>query len=270
MKMANIFEYELYKNYVNERIKSMPHGGRGQFRLMAKKLNMHTTLISQIFNGDRHLNQEQACDLCQYWGLTSLETEFFFLLLQYNKASTINLQKILKDQLNSLRKRAEKLVNRLPQNKQLSETTQAIFYSNWFYSGIRLLSSIPGHRNVDTISDYFNLPKSLVGQTIEFLLANGLCVEKNGEIIIGPNRIHIPADSPFVTRHHQNWRVKGLEKIQKISEHELMFTAPMSLSTKDSVKVKKILLQMIDEISNLVKETNPEKVACLNIDWFDF
>jgi len=45
-----------------------------------------------------------------------------------------------------------------------------------------------------------------------------------------------------------------------------MFTAPISISRKDFEKVKNMILELIEDISKVVKKTDPEVVACLNFD----
>jgi hypothetical protein len=45
-----------------------------------------------------------------------------------------------------------------------------------------------------------------------------------------------------------------------------MFTAPISISKKDFVKVKTMILDLIENITEIVKDTEPEVIACLNFD----
>lgn len=249
----------------------MPNLGRGHFREIAKQLRMHTSLVSQIFSGDRHLNPEQACDLCRFWGLNDLETEMFLALVHKGRAGSKSLGDMLAKQIQQIRQRADKLSYRLPQDKILSAEAQAVFYSNWSYSGIRLLSSIPQYQNIDAIAEYFDLSKQKVAQVLEFLIAHGLCVrEKNGKVQMGPQRTHLSAESPLIARHHLNWRTKSFAKVDHLEDHELMFTAPMSISRKDATKIKKRILEVIEELSETVKETQPEKLVSLNIDFLDF
>lgn len=265
-----IFDYVSYKAFVKDRIEKMPQQGRGQFRQMSERLRMHTSLISQIFGGDRHLTPEQACELCEYWGMTDLETEMFLALLNYEKAGSKKLKQVLEKQLETLRKKADKFSYRLSQEKQLSEETRSIFYSNWYYSGIRLLTSLSQYQNIDAIAEYFSLPKGLVSKVTQFLIQHGLCVlDKDENIQMGPQRTHLASDSTLVSRHHTNWRLKNLSRADAIRDHEIMFTAPLSISKKDAQKVRKKIFELVEDISATVKESKPEKLVCLNIDWMD-
>lgn len=72
----------------------------------------------------------------------------------------------------------------------------------------------------------------------------------------------------LVARHHTNWRLKSIEKTEKEEKDELIFTAPLTVSQKDFKKIKNILLNSIEKVSEIIVKTSPEKVTCLNIDLF--
>ena len=73
----NLFETDDYKQFVMFRVKAMPKKGRGQLLKMARHLKMHSTMVSHIFRGEKHLTPEQAFRLCEFLGLTEIEQKFF-------------------------------------------------------------------------------------------------------------------------------------------------------------------------------------------------
>jgi hypothetical protein len=86
---------------------------------------------------------------------------------------------------------------------------------------------------------------------------------------MGPARTHVPAESPLVARHHLNWRLKAMERFSTISDEELVFTSPMTLSRKDGRAVREAIAELIEKVSGVVERTDPEKLSVLNIDWID-
>lgn len=264
-----IFEFDSYKKYVTAHIRSIPGGGRGELQKIAQHLGVHSSMVSQVIRGDKHLSFEQAPRLAEYLGLNELEIDFFVTLLEHNRAGTVKLRKLKERRLEELRKRSNQMLSRLPPSKILGEKDKALFYSNWYYSGIRLLTSIPRYRNIDAITGYIGLPKGLIRRVVEFLLSTGLCVEKNGEIEVGPLRTHVEADSPLVTRHHVNWRLKAIEHFPTLSDDELAFTLPMTISVKDVPVIRERIGKLIEDVSGIIERSNPEKLVCLSIDWFD-
>ena len=109
-----------------------------------------------------------------------------------------------------------------------------------------------------------------VQKILEFLIRTKLVIEKKDTLQLGPARTHIPAESPLVIRHHQNWRLRALDKMLEGDESHLFFTAPMSLSQEVAYKIRQRLPNLIKEISDEVAPSSPEEVRCLNIDWFSF
>ncbi len=84
----NIFEFDDYKTIIKLLIKEMPKKGYGEVRKIAQHLRIHSTLLSQILNGDRHLTMDQAYSLSAYFGLDTIETKYFLILIQKARAYT--------------------------------------------------------------------------------------------------------------------------------------------------------------------------------------
>jgi hypothetical protein len=72
----------------------------------------------------------------------------------------------------------------------------------------------------------------------------------------------------MVASHHRNWRQKSIEKSEKLSKEELMFTAPISLSKADFLKVRETLVNAIQGATEIIEPSEPEAAACINIDLF--
>lgn len=264
-----VFEYSDYKRFILSTLQKMPKEGYGQFKKMAEHLEVNSVIISQVFNGPRDLNSEQAVDLAAYFGLNAAETEYFVLLVQKARAGTVRLARHLQKRLDELKEQSKNLKTRLPQDQTLSEEAKAMFYSNWYFSGIRLLTSVPGYNDVDSIAEYFQLPRAIVKHAIDFLLQHGLCVEEKGKIKMGPKLTHLEAASPLVTRHHSNWRLRAMNKSGLLAKDEIMYSGPMSLSQEDMEWVRARIVDLLEEVVQRVKKSDSERVACLNIDWFD-
>jgi uncharacterized protein (TIGR02147 family) len=265
----NIFEYADYRLYVVERIQKLPKRGRGEFQKIAKTLGMHTSSISQVFKGLKGLTPEQGSRLAEHLGLNDLESDYLLNLVEKERAGTKDLQARIEKRLHKIREMASQLVNRLPRDQVLSEESKALFYSNWFYSAIRLATDIEGLQTIEALSEYFSLQPALVNEVLQFLLACGLCVEQDGLYKMGPKRTHLEATSPLISRHHMNWRMKAIERSTKL-EHseELQLSSPVVLSKKDALYVKSLLMTQIQDVLKTAAPSRSEALYCLNVDWF--
>lgn len=265
----NLFEFDNYKTYVMERIRAMPNRGRGEFKRMAHHLRVHSTLISHVFGGgDAELTYEQAAELIAYLGLNDFEGEYFLALVQRARSGSSSLSRILDRRISQLREQSAKVVKRIKPAKELDEKDKALFYSEWFFSGVRLLSAIPGFQDVDHIATRLGLSKKDVSRVVEFLVEAGLCEMKEG-LRPAIQSTHVSSDSPLAGRHHKNWRLKAMEGYSRLQNSELAFTMPVTLSESDVIKVKQSILQFIQQTDKLFDESPPEKLFCLGIDWFE-
>lgn len=269
MQSSRIFDYHDYKKYFLQRIEAMPRGGRGQLQKLAAHLSVHPTLVSQVFRGPKNLTPEQACKAADYLGLTERESDYLLALVEHERAGNPPLRSYWKRRLDALREEDREVANRIAPARRISDEQRAEFYSSWEYSATRLATSIERLRTIDALAERLGLPPKRVAEIAEFLVKTGLCARKNGKLETGPSRTHLPADSPIVSRHHLNWRLKAIEAHPNLRKHELAFSAPVSIGKREREKVRAILLEAIEKVSDLVSGSDPEDVCCLNIDWFD-
>lgn len=263
-----IFDFEEYKKFVLKVLKTYPNHGYGQFSKIAQKLNIHTSLVSQVFQGDKHLSFEQACDLCQFFGLTELETDYFVALVLKERAGNEAARKKCAKDLEKIKSKAAHLEERISNDVILNDADSATFFSHWSYTAIKLLVSLVQDGQPSIIAKKLNLPLESVNKVIEFLTQTQLCLYKDGKLTQGPSKLHIAADSPFVSRHHLNWRIKALDKIGYLKPDEFSFTMPTNVSLKDAAIIRQQLIEIVDQTVKVVDNSKPEAMFCLNLDWF--
>jgi uncharacterized protein (TIGR02147 family) len=264
----DIFDYSSYKNYVTERVASMPRKGHGQFRKIAQHLGVSSVLITQVLKGSRYFSEEHGLRLANYLGLKDLELEYFMHLILLEKAGTHELKTYRKQSLETLRKKAREVRNRIGKFQELDDTNKSVFYSDWTYSAIRLLTSVPEYRTIDALAERLEVSRSRVSEIMDFLLQIGLCKKTVRGFEFGPTSVYADPESRFTNNHRRNWRLKGLEGLNNITPDELFFSAPCTLSKTDFAAFKAELTEVVSKLMKLVPKTEPESLVCLNIDWF--
>lgn len=266
--MINIYSYHDYKQCVNDWITSQPSNGHGQLRQMANAISVNSVVMSQVFRGGRELTLEQGLALSKYIGLDASQRDYFLLLVQKDRAGNFELREIFEKQLSEIRSASQNLKSRIKHQK-FSDEEKATFYSRWFYSAVRLGISIPEFNNASAIANRLGLDRHLVGQVIEFLLHNNLIIEKKKGFDIGPQVTHIGHDSPFVNRHHSNWRMQSLIEMDKSRKDDLFYTGPMALSKKAAEKIRESVIELIEKATKEASVSDSETLRCLSIDWFE-
>ena len=265
----SLFEHTEYRHYLRSYIKKLPLHGRGELTKIAQHLGVNTTWISQIMSGSQNLNQEQSHSLSLYLGHNELEMDYFSLLVQIDRASTSALKDYLKKKLTQLRNESLKISKRLSFEKKLSEQERAIFYSSWIYSAVHIFTSL--HEKgvtLDEVSKRFNLGKSKIAEVLQFLVSAGIITEKSAKYQVGVKSTFVEQGSPHLLKHHSSWRLRAIQKSEKLAETELMVTGQYSLSRRDFLHVREKFTEIIKSINQTVSETNPEEIVCFNLDWF--
>jgi len=263
-----VFEFRDYKQFLRLYIREKPKKGRGLIKTFAAHLRIDSSQVSKILSGDKDLTEEQGLLMAKFIGLTELETEYFLALIKIERAGTKLLADHYREKRDRLKTESLNLNRRVKSDRILSDFEKSVFYSSHLYSAIRLSTSIGNGQTLTEIVDRFQIPREKAAGILDFLTSTSLCREENGRYRLGTQHTHVERGSPFLARHHQNWRVKGLERMESISDQELQFTGPVSINKKDFESIREDLVELVSKALKKVKEGEPADVACLLIDWF--
>lgn len=256
-----------YRSFIREHLKKRSPKGRGEIAKLAEFIGVHPTFVSQVLTDKKDFNLEQSLSIAEFLNLTEIENKYFLLLVQKDRAGTQALKAYFKNEIELLKSSLLKVSNRLKEHRNLSDTDKATFYSSWIYSAIRLYCSVGKGKKLEEITAHFDINRKRALHILEFLCAKDLCAQQDNRYVMGSQHTHVGNDSPFIIRHHMNWRAKALQLHETISEEELAFTAPMSISQKDFGAIRERILNCIKDSVEVAKASEAEDVAFLNIDW---
>lgn len=265
----SLFDYSDYRSYLRHRFAQFPKKGRGKSLELARALGIHPTVVSQVFSGLREFSEEQSLEICDLLEMTPIEAKYFTLLVRLANAGSARLKNKLKNEIEETKRESKSTATRVRADKTLTDTERAIFYSTWFYSAIRLYcSTAKSGRTLDEISTRYECSRIKTAEMMDFLVRTGLAVMQGDRYKIGSQSTFVDRTSPFLAKHLSNWRIKAIEAIDNLSDDELMFSAPFSISTSDLAVLRERMVEMIKDFSKLAQGSPAEEVACLNIDLF--
>ena len=264
----SVFEFNNYKQYINELLENSPSKGRGMKLKIAEHLSCQTSFVSQVLNGLPNFSLEQGVKLNHYFNHTKEESKFFILLLHHARAGSAELESFLKDEMKEMLEKRSDLKNRIDTKNTLKKVDQQIYYSNWLYTCIHMMVAIPHFQNPQAIIKHLNLSREKVMEVLDFLEDTGLIQKKAGQYEIGVTRIHLTKDSPLIQRHHTNWRIEAIGAINLNLSENLHYSSIVSMSEKDVPVIKEILIKAIEECRKIVRESKEEKVQGICIDFF--
>ena len=264
----NIFEYTAYRIYLKAWLERAKHEKTFNLSRLAEVANVHVTFLSQVILGAKHLSLEQAARLSLHFGHTRLERDYFFVLVHLDRAGTQVLKEYWLEKKTEIEGQKNKLSERFHKHHELTDQQRAIFYSSWLYVAIWACTSIDDGQSLNQVAERFGISRAKAEEILVFLVAAGICTEKRGKFRVGKAHVHVTNESPFVVKHHVNWRLKAMQMMDQRQEPELFFTGPMSLNKKDFASIREKLNILIKDVVSVVKETSPEELFCLNIDFF--
>lgn len=269
MALKPIFEYRDYKLYLQAVSKQRPGRGRGFRADLARAANCQTAYISQVLGGHAQLSLDQAYAISQFLIHSKEETRFFILLIQYSRAGSRELKAHFLELMEEEIKKQLNLKERFKIRHSLSQEDQATYYSDWTYAAVHIAVTVPKLQTAEAIGDFFELPPSKVQKVLKFLVATGLINQQRpGQYAVGPTRLHLPSDSPLISKHHVNWRLKAMNSLERESDTDLHYTSVVSLSQEDVLNIKTRLVKEIEAYNAIIKPSKEETMCCLALDFF--
>jgi uncharacterized protein (TIGR02147 family) len=270
MNYFSIFDYFDYRKFVLAWLSMQPQKGRGFYTKIAEKLSTSNAAITQIFKGQREISQEHALELAEEFNFNDKELTYFLLLTDYSRAGSYKLKKVIHQQIQKTQTEQKALINKVEKDKTLTEEIKSIYYSSWTYTGLRNLIATGEYSSANSLAERLKTPPQQINKIIDFLVQNQFLTFENNKLKIGPQKTHLENESPFVVKHHHNWRLKSMVEMNNYNDKDLFYTAPMSLSEDLADKVRGQLLEFIKELVKEIGPSESETVRCLNIDWFKY
>ncbi len=269
MKGKNyIYDYRDYRAFLVDAL-----GGKnkrtGQRGALARHLGCQTAYLSQVLSGTANFSLEQAYRVNQFFAHDPQAAEYFLLLVQKDRAGIHELKDYFQSKLNEISTKRTDIKTRVVKNKSISEQDQAFYYSHWYISAVHIALSIPQLQTAAALARHFHLEDGIVRETLDFLTGNGLAVFSGSKYAIGPSHIHLPKDSKFIKQLHSNWRMQAIHSLEKRREEDLHYSVTYSLSKEDVAKIRKQILDVIEQNMEVVRPSKEEVLYCHTIDFFE-
>lgn len=270
--MVSVFDYQDYRDYLMSWVQRQPKGGRGVKSIMAQAVNCQLTYVSRVLNGKADFSLEQTESISRLLGHTEEEADYFILLVQHARSGSVTLKNHFKRKIAEALNRRLVLKDRFKVKMELTAEEQATYYSRWYYVAIHILLSIPEFQSKEAIARYLDIPVRTVSEMIDFLISTGLAIEENKRLRMGISRIHLGSDSTLLVKHHINWRLQGINSIERlgVESEDLHYTSVISVSRDDALKLRSLLVNTIEKFNATVKDSADEMPQCLTLDFFRF
>ncbi|MGK5082379.1 DUF4423 domain-containing protein [Bdellovibrionota bacterium FG-1] len=263
----SLFDFRDYKTFLSQALATTGEK-RGARSRLAQFLNCQTAYISQVLNGTVHFSLEHAVQISEFLGHTSEEAHFFILLVHLGRAGSKNLRAYYENQILQIATQREQIRERIHVRDTLSNEDRAIYYSSWHVAAIHVMLSISAFQTPRAIAQHLGLSHEIVEKHLKFLESIGLALREGERFRIGNARIHLAAESPWISKHHANWRMRSLQSLDLPSKNDLHYSSVITLSESDVAKIREILLAALEKAEPIVRKSAEETTYSLCLDFF--
>lgn len=262
----NIYDYSDYKSYLAAALKQRGHGAKKKLSVAAQ---MQESYLSQVLTSKVHISLEQGDRANRFFEHTAEESHFFLLLLQKGRAGTHSLKHYFSNLIEELLERKKNLKEQVKAKSQVSTQDREKFYSSWQYAAVQVATSIKEYQTIKSLSARLSIPEGRLAEILEFLLQAGLVVRKNDRFEMGTQSTHLGKDSPLVYKHHANWRLQVLQKLEEQISEDFHYSTVMSLSKESVDQIKNSLLKTVKNANEVMESSAEEVLFAFGIDFFE-
>jgi uncharacterized protein (TIGR02147 family) len=262
-----VFRFTNYRSVIRNFIE-LNQECRGYQGKLADAAGCQRSYFSLVLSEKTELSMESAMRLALYWNLPQSETDYFLDLVSHARASFDPLKKRLEERLVAKRTEAENLSQRLRKNKTIDPVIENYYYSTWVTSAIHVLTGIDEYQSVSKISERLKLPPSEVVEHLEVLHHAGLVKKMGNKWQMEPGHFHLPKKSVLCAFNHFNWRNRAVQSSASPRSNGIHYTSLQSHSKEDLIKIKQLVLELIERNRTTIEHSPNEELSCLCIDFF--
>jgi uncharacterized protein (TIGR02147 family) len=269
IKSVKIFEYTDYRFFLKDYYSFNKKNNRGfSYRSFALQAGVAPSLLKDVVSGRRHLTLKIMEKYAGAMQLSAREKEYFRILVEFVNAKSNQKKNEVFNRMMHLRRRT---------NLTFLDEKQYEFFSNWYYSAIRELITLPEFReNYDWIARAIT-PHITTGQakkTIE-VLENLKLIRRNGsgKLELSDTVISSKAEmsSMLLRNFHHSMIQLGQDALERFETHEREISSlTLGVSASCYENIKRKIRNFKEEILNLVVEdTSDSQTVCqLNFQLF--
>ena len=265
--LRKIFSFVSYKEAMVYFL--MTEARWGQMTRASEFLGCQVSFLTRVMKDKLQLTPDHAFNLADFLGFNAEEKKYFLTLVDFERAVDNKYKSYLGQVLVELKQKNESIAERTDRKNLTLEVFKANYFSNWIYTAVHFIVSVPKFQKIDSIAARLNLKKTVIKKHLKDLEEQGLVeVDKYDHWKFKSGNFHVAKDSPLVVLHHQNWRTRAILDAQDFSNDSVHFTGVYTLSETDALKLKEMMLEFISSANRVVGPSENEECIAICCDLF--
>ncbi|MGK5084489.1 DUF4423 domain-containing protein [Bdellovibrionota bacterium FG-1] len=271
----DLFLCDDYKKILRNRVEKLKtQNKRMTFQNLATFCRIQKTYLSRVFSHDKnHLSPDQFYLALEFLGFSNEERNYLHLVFERQRTDLAQRRENLALQIETIRK------VRLRTESHLTISPTAVQQQDWtdYYLDpncqlVHLFLTVPKYaEQAELIRKKLELPKRRFDEILKRLLRMGvISVEPEGYKVVR-EQMHLPSESPLLGPYRTLLRIKGLERMQKLSSDEAYtFSVVFSASPKEKKWIQTEFLALLKRIEKTVAKAPATEVYQMSFDLFDW
>lgn len=267
--MTSVFEYRNYKTYLEAVLKS-ESSQRGIQSAMARYLGCQAAYLYQVLKGKAELTEDQAFKTTLFLKFNEEEREYFFCLVRYAKASSLELRRFLEKEVERKIQNHKDLKNRVdaPRPHEDNEFWD-YYFSSIIPSSVHMLTSSKKYQNIKNLAQKLFLSEEEILFHLHRLHERKL-VHFDGKIWTYANSsIHFPKDSKFNHQMQKSRRIQCLSVLnQSLQDENVHFSSLFTLDGESLEKLRSLIGDFVQNAHGIIHQGGMDEMYILNLDLF--
>lgn len=264
----DIFTFKSYKALIASYLKKNAY--KGLISKIAEACGCDRTYISQVLNGKADLLPDHMARFCDHLNLTELESDYVMNLLLKDRATTAVARQIFENKMQKIKNIADelslKIKNKKDSHEIISEAHKTLYYSNWLFSAVHILTSIESYQTVESIAKKMNCAESAIIQILNSLIEMNMVEKNKDKYVHNGQSMYLKRDAAQIYSLHLQSRLESVKR--SYEKKDLHFTNIFSVSKDDVEKIRNQIIDLIEMQRKTVHDSGSQTACVFCCDFF--
>lgn len=260
----DIYKAKHYRDAILGLLHENPTTTRAQ---LAEAAQCSSSWITRVLNSEVQMTPDQAFGVATYFHLNSSETDYFLLLVDWERSASHEMKKRIDLKMEALKKESRELRSSIQTEDLISETHAVKYYSSWCYVAAHVACMIRPQTS-EEISEHLSLSKSTIMRTLKELSEMGLVMSSKNLWSATHRSVHLPANHPSAKTAHMIMRNRTNQYLQEHNSEGLHYSAIHCLSEEDFELIQKTLKNNILSARQKIEKSSSEILTVFCLDWY--
>ena len=210
--------------------------------------------------------------LCEYLNLTELESDYVMNLLLKDRSTTIAARQIFETKMFKIKNIADelslKIKNKKDSHEIISEAHKTLYYSNWLFSAVHILTSIDAFQTVESVAKKMNCAESAIMQVLNSLIEMNMVEKNKDKYVHNGQSMYLKRDAAQIYSLHLQSRLESVQR--SYEKNDLHFTNIFSASKDDVEKIRSQIVDLIEVQRKTVHDSGAQTACVFCCDFFSF